>query len=339
VRQRSEAANWIAVKSLSYVKNLSARRLFSHIYFAFQALKIVKQIEPDLIYITLPPNSTAALVGKYAGRNRIKFVLDIVDMWPEALPFNNLAKKVGWLPFWFWRALRNKAFSNATKIITECDLYKQELNLQFHKNLDINTVYLTKRISRDDNMLPPDCVAQDTLNICYLGSINHIIDLDLILALADAINQKRKITVHIIGDGESRDALLQGLTVRNVDFRYYGIVFDEMQKTVILKQCSFGLNLLKRDTFVGLTYKSIDYFAASVPILNNIQYDSWKIVAENNAGFNIDKDNLNEVAQAVAKLQDFELERLKQNSREVFKRYFAYAIFKIRMEEVIGDLL
>jgi hypothetical protein len=313
--------------------------LLSHTYFAFQALKIAKQVKPDLIYITLPPNSTAALVGKYANRNGIKFILDIVDMWPEALPLNNLVKKVGWLPLCFWRMLRNKALPNATKIITECDLYKQELNSHFPKILDIDTVYLTKRIFHDDRITTTNCVAQDKLNICYLGSINHIIDLDLILDLTDAINQRRKVTVHIIGDGESRNVLLQGLTKRNLDFRYHGIIFEEGQKAEVLNQCSFGLNLMKADTFIGLTYKSIDYFAAGLPILNNIQHDSWKIVAENNTGFNVGKDNLTEVARAVAELTDFELEQLKQNSREVFKRFFSYVVFKTRIKEVIGNLL
>ena len=37
---------------------------------------------------------------------------------------------------------------------------------------------------------------------------------------------------------------------------------------------------MKQEVFVGLTMKSIDYFEAGLPIINNIHGDTWNIVKD-----------------------------------------------------------
>ena len=43
---------------------------------------------------------------------------------------------------------------------------------------------------------------------------------------------------------------------------------------------------MKDSVFVGLTMKSMDYFATGLPLINNIKGDTWEIVEKEGLGVN-----------------------------------------------------
>jgi len=75
----------------------------------------------------------------------------------------------------------------------------------------------------------------------------------------------------------------------------YGKVYDPKEKQQIFDKCHFGLNIMKDTVCVDLTLKSIDYFQHGLPILNNIQADTTKIVDKYNVGFNITDENISKL--------------------------------------------
>ena len=84
--------DYIPVRTLPYSKDLSLRRIFSHIHFSVNIKRTIERISPDLIYVAAPPNSSAYLAVKEAKRRGIKSIVDIVALWPEALPVPSLIK-------------------------------------------------------------------------------------------------------------------------------------------------------------------------------------------------------------------------------------------------------
>lgn len=68
-----------------YPKNICLRRLFSHWLFARRVRAYLKGREkPDAIYCAVPSLSCAYYAARYAEKNRIPFVIDVQDLWPEA---------------------------------------------------------------------------------------------------------------------------------------------------------------------------------------------------------------------------------------------------------------
>lgn len=68
-----------------YPKNICLRRLFSHWLFARRVRAYLKRREkPDAIYCAVPSLSCAFYAARYAEKNRIPFVIDVQDLWPEA---------------------------------------------------------------------------------------------------------------------------------------------------------------------------------------------------------------------------------------------------------------
>ena len=98
---------------------------------------------------------------------------------------------------------------------------------------------------------------KDEASLCYLGSINNIIDIEGIGKVVKDIAKRRKTTVHIIGDGEKKEQLCEALKAAGAEVVCYGAVFDEKEKIKIFSRCSYGINMMKKDICVGLTMKSI----------------------------------------------------------------------------------
>ena len=84
-----------------YKKNIDVRRIISNKFLARNILKIIRMMHYDLIYCTIPDNYIAAQVSTYAKKNGIPVIVDIEDLWPEAMemisPFPDFVNK---LIFW-----------------------------------------------------------------------------------------------------------------------------------------------------------------------------------------------------------------------------------------------
>ncbi len=68
-----------------YKRNLDLKRLVSHRIAVRNMLGILRENQYDLIYCIIPDNGMAAAVGRYAKDKGIKYVIDVEDLWPEAM--------------------------------------------------------------------------------------------------------------------------------------------------------------------------------------------------------------------------------------------------------------
>lgn len=278
--------NYIFFNAKAYKKNLSIARLTSHIKLSKDIFKKVENDRPDLLWVLVPPNSFVKDAGKYKRKNpNSKLIFDLIDMWPETMP---ISKFKSLPPFMYWKNLRNKNLKFADEIVTECDLYQTILP----QNIDrqkVHTIYLAREIKKkniDSRLNLP----KDKISLCYLGSINNIIDISVIKNLISNIKKIRPVELHIIGDGERKEELINSCKDAGADVIIHGKVYDSDEKQKIFDLCHYGLNIMKESVFVGLTMKSMDYFEAGLPIINNIKGDTWDFVDEEKIGINLEEN-------------------------------------------------
>lgn len=302
-----------------YKKNLSAKRLYSIYRFSREAIKYAQTQSPDIMYIMVPANSLAFFAVKYAKRYHIPVVLDVLDMWPESLPFQ--FKKDCW-PFSIWSGLRNRAFEYASLVITECRMYKDKL-VAYIKGPS-GVVYWPKEIQ---NYITDDALSESELHIAYLGMINNIIDIPLMTDLLSRLHKKIPVTVHLIGDGEHKDELIKKLGAFGVKVQDYGIIYNDEEKQDILSRCHYGLNMMKPQVCVGLTMKSIDYFAAGLPIINTIQGDTWGMVEEQRIGYNCEQSVTEDLIQNIIEDRKH-IQGNRHRIRRNYEEFFSEAAFE-----------
>lgn len=318
------------VHAKKYKKNLSLQRMVSHYLWSKNAMRKVREIKPEVLFVMIPPNSLLKHAAKYCRESGCKLVVDIYDLWPETYPY--LTKAVFKVPFLLWRGLRDRYLKVSDVVTTECRLFQNVLSEQL-LGLNVVTLYPVMSEETSPNLVE---LKGNELHIAYLGSINHIVDIELITELIMGLQKKKRLQIHIIGAGENKELFIRKISVPNVTINDYGAVFSQEGKRKILSRCHFGLNVMKKTVCIGLSMKSIDYLREGIPILNTIAGDTRELVLNNNIGFNI--DDVEESVELILSTSSDCNYRMRQNARSVFLRYFSPLAFKKRMDEVFAFL-
>ena len=147
----------------------------------------------DLLYVLIPANSLTPVAARLKKRAEARLVLDLIDLWPESLPIKGLE----WFwPVRCWRKLRDDYLAAADLVLTECGLYQQLLRMDGNPDIKRKSVMYWPK-EREPEREPGFLPDSDRLHIGYIGSINHIIDMDLILEVLDKVNQKKPVVVHV----------------------------------------------------------------------------------------------------------------------------------------------
>ncbi len=332
VRREDMKEDFIFVKSNPYYKNLSVARLTSHYKYANDAFKIVEDINPDLLYVFVPPNSLAKFAAKYKQKNKnIKLIYDLIDLWPETMP---IGKAKNFPPFTYWGAMRDQSFKYADLLITECNLYQTVLGNAI-KGIKTETVHLAKK---EIEVTSEPKLSEDEINLAYLGSINNIIDILKIKEIIRVISEFKPVTLHIIGDGESKQELIGEVKSAGGVVEYHGKIYDPQEKQDIFDRCHFGLNIMKENVCVGLTMKSIDYFQHGLPIINNIPADTAEIVEKFGVGVNINNSKgLRATLSEIISLNNEAIIDMRKTTLVIYKKLFSIEAYFKKVESVYKE--
>lgn len=324
---RVDLPHCIQLHTIPYTRNISLKRIVSHLRFSADAMKHTAKLQPDLLYVEIPPNSLCRQAARYKRKfPKTTLIFDIFDMWPESFP-NSRAKALLKLPFSVWGWFRNMGLPKADLVLTECDLFREKLQSHL-KNTNAKTLYLCRPGATTDS--PKPIPPQQAIHLCYLGSINNIIDIPTIATMIGHIQKLRPVVLHIIGDGESRQALIDAVEATGATVEFHGKIYDNAQKQEIFDMCSFGLNIMKDSVCIGLTMKSLDYFAGALPIINTIPGDTWDLVEQARIGVNVNREDLAQTAKNILLLND-SLSDLRSNTLEVFCKLFTFEKFSERL--------
>ena len=312
---------------LPYKSNFSYARIRSFSKFAHDCMETAKEKHYDLVYAIIPPNSMVREFSKLKEANpSMTLIYEIKDMWPETFPSRKLSKALA-LPFSLWRSIRNQTLDKGDILITECNLFQDILKKQ--TGIDrFHTIYLCNQQIMTEPVVPAK-----PLNFVYLGSINHVIDIERICSFMKVMNTLEPCHLEIIGDGDSREEFLKLLDENKVDCTFHGLVFEEDKKIEILSHCHYGLNTFKDTACVGLTMKSLDYMAYDLPLINTIHGDTERIVEEENIGFNL--NDIEKTAHDIHSCSDTAYLNMKKNVIAVHEKYFSIDVFTRKLEDIL----
>lgn len=311
------------VHTKSYKKNLSIGRLLSHFYFSNDVFDLIDKDVPELIWLMAPANSLIKCAKKFKKNHpQTKLIIDIIDMWPESLPIN-INKDI--FPLNTWKNLRTNNIGCADYLVTECDFYHEKLDKEYKGNT--STIHWARDSKAYTNKI---IETTDKLVLCYIGSINNIIDTELIANIIKNINMP--VEMHVIGEGENTDKFLKSLK-KVCSVIYHGPIRDEDKKSEIFDLCHAGINIYKKDLYIGLTVKCIDYFKHGLPIINNIKGDTFSFVEKYNVGINI-SDNQIIDANSIIKMRNN-----NNNIFDLYNKYFTKESFIEKCSKVVDEVM
>lgn len=327
----AERSNLELLHVPEYKRNLSFSRIYSHFVFAKSVYKRLNELKPDLVYGSAPPNFLFKFISKYKNENPgVKLVYEIGDLWPETLPLSVKIKVAATPALNLWASIRNRNIGKANAVVFECDLFKDRIN-KYCEKAYTKTIYFCK----EDYYLgkfPQKEINGENLKFAYVGAVNNIIDIDLIVSILKEVNKVRPVEFRIIGAGENKERLLSLCKQNDISYQDYGIVYDEDQKARILSDCYFGFNIMKESVAVGATMKSLEYFHWGLALINNIPADTEQIVKQFESGINI--GSVSQTVEEILKMSAIEIKTMCINARKTYEKLFAPQAIKDSFEEV-----
>ena len=310
-----------------YTSNLSWQRLLGHMEFARLVRRELEEWEPNRIHCLVPANALASQSADYKKSHpQTELILDINDLWPESLP-------MGWAvhtpPAWYWKSLRTRSLDVADRIFTECQLFADEIKKQSGRESTV--LYWSASTDSTPHPSSPD---PEFLDLCYLGFVNNIIDLDALEDLFERLARIRPVRLHLIAQGARRPEMADRLG-RHATIVDHGTIYDPAKRQQILDVCSFGLNIMKKGVQAGLSMKTLDYLQGALPVINSLAGDVWQWIEQDGCGINYDRNDPQKTAEAVANMNPKQLMEAKGKARAVYERYLSPDAFYAVLEQTI----
>ncbi len=322
----------------AYRRNISFHRIFSYWIFALKIAVSPALRECSLLYFCVPANELAIIALWYKWVFKKTVVLDVVDLWPEALP----------LPFWLNRSVkflmnltsrpvRNWLFRQADLIITQSAYFQQKIASPPNSQVVLmgTTHQIDWRLKTAHR-----CSLQEQINILYLGSINYINDLDSLIQILICLKQHRAVHLSVVGGGKRLPYLQQQVEALGITTCFHGICFDAEVKNREFLRCHFGYNGYVSSTEVAISYKSLEYLAHGLPLLNSTKGDTRQLVESEGCGLNFlpIRRSRNELVGKVLKLTDDDYYKMQQQALNTFEKYFAWPVFQQNLTQTLSQL-
>ena len=332
-----------------YRKNIDLRRVRSHKIAAENLRKLLeKEGDYDLIYAEIPPNDVALAAAEYAHRNKIPFVADVNDLWPEAMRMVFDIPIVSDLLFYPLKRDAEKVYSLTSGVIGTSDEYRDRPFLNQKRDVLKETVYVGNEISVFDREAEQhaDEVQKEegTFWVTYAGTIGTSYDIrTMVLAAEELMKQgKTKIRVQILGDGPTRE-MLENLAkerkIQNVKFTGY-VPYEQM--AAYLVKSDVLINSFVRKAPQSIVTKIGDYLAAGKPMINTCMSPEFrKKVEQDGFGINIEPEDVRELVNAVEWMYENEAERndMGNRARKIAEEQFDRPVSYGKIEAMISSLI
>jgi len=292
-----------------YTRNVSIRRLLSHVVFDLLILfyfmrEALRSGLPNTIFAALPHNGAACMAALFAKLYRARLIVDIHDTWPESILSVAKLNFVTRIVFNVWKACADLAILCADDVFGESAQYAERANLvrkHFGRSLAV-AIYIGGDLDYYNGIQMADAMPVELQDakfiIAYAGTLGENYDLDCVIE-AYAVFEKEcaDAGLMLLGGGEKEAVIKSKLS----DLCQRAWVSGRIPYRTLLGylKCSqVGLNCFKTGGNVAYSYKLNDYLLIGLPIINSLKGESSDIISLNDIGVNYHASDRNSLLNA-----------------------------------------
>jgi glycosyltransferase involved in cell wall biosynthesis len=295
--------------------------------------EILLRKKPDLIYCAWPSVETSEIFYDFAKKNKIPFVLDVRDQWPDVI-YRRLGSKINVksVPRFLtnYERILKKCFINSTSVVTISSsflewIYQRSGRLQNPDDIvcplsceDLSVISSNKDILVDywnkKNVFQSDSI----LRIVMIGTL---IPQDAFLRFIEAILDDKtppNIQFVICGTGQLEKYLKN---IKSKKIIYAGYVGRE-QLAYLLNISDIGLLPYDptEDFLMSVPNKIGEYLSGGLHILTNLKGEISKLLDGSGVITYFDSDNKQNIVECLVCLykKKSQLSNLKSLSRKIY---------------------
>lgn len=334
-----------------YKKNIDLQRIKSHAIFAKNVIRHLEEVNDyDLIYCTIPDNNLTAKVSAFAKSHGAKMIVDIEDLWPEAMqmviPLGKVLDKAVYERF---RRDARTAYENADAFIGTSDEYRDVPEKIYGiTGKPAKTVYVGCDLSEFDagakeyaSQIEKD---PDDFWITYAGTLGASYDLStFIKALALIKEDCPKVKGVILGGGPDEEKLKDLAAERSAPVIFAGYQpYPKM--AAYLTRSDITINSFVKSAPQSIVNKIADYLAAGKPMINTLSSPEFRAkVKADRFGANVAAEDPKKLAALIRKMTAHKevLEIMGRNARKTaetqFDRRESYKVIVRLIEELLEE--
>ena len=304
-----------------YRKNVCLKRIKSHRELGARLREYLKKRrKPDVIYCAVPSLDLAWEASEYAKKNKVEFIIDIQDLWPEAFELVLPYRPLGSILFSSLKRKAEKIYSRADRIVAVSETYLIRGKRVNTKEKNGLSVYLGTDLKKFEQFKEIHKVLKnkDEIWLVYVGTLGHSYDLTGVLDALEQLNNPC-IRFMILGDGPLKNKLEEYAKVKNLYCTFTGRL-PYPQMVSLLCQCDIAINPIMSGAAQSIINKVGDYAAAGLPVISTQECEEYKnLLIEYQCGFTCENGNVGELATRIKLLsENSELRsRMGKNSRKL----------------------
>lgn len=328
-----------------YSKNTSLRRLVSQWIFGRNVLKYIKKRrKPDIIYCVVPSLEVADLITRYANKNKIKIVLDIQDLWPEAFRMIVPIPIINNILFYPFKRKVDRIYSRADEIVAVSQTYVNRALKHNSRCTRGHCVYLGLELDEFDLYMNEANNIEKKPNqiwIAYVGTLGYSYDLISVIDALSLIQKKgyRNIIFQVMGDGPRRGEFKRYAKRKGIKAVFTGkLNYPDMVKR--LCRCDIAVNPIDKNSAASIINKHGDYAAAGIPVVNTQKSLEYRRLLElYKAGLNCNLGDTKDLANNLLFLIKSKEARLQmgKNHRRLAEERFNRNVTYRRIINILQD--
>jgi glycosyltransferase involved in cell wall biosynthesis len=255
-------------------------------------------------------------------------IIDVVDIWPDVLPFSTNVRKALSPIFAVWKWFFKSAVAKADIVMAVSDEFIHEARKYAKKTAKVKRFYI------GHDRLTSATEKQPIFTIVYVGNLGRLYDFETLLDVLEEDELRDCVQLFVIGRGDKQEWLIGELKARKLRHRFFGAVFNPERLAKILQSCHVGFNGYINTT-AAFSYKANTYFAAGLPILNSMTGDLARLVAEHGVGVNYEGGNREQLRDCVLRLVRNGTTEMAASS----ERFFSMQLESSKICDDIGEFL
>ncbi|MCK4809733.1 MAG: glycosyltransferase family 4 protein [Candidatus Omnitrophica bacterium] len=326
------------LRGCGYRKNVSLARYIDHLVVAFKfRVQSKKFPKPDVIVASMPDHLLAYEAARYARKNRIPFIVDIRDLWPDIFldRFRSMGLYgVGKIALALDFAKLSFLLKNADSLVAVSKGYlkwgldkigrpESPFDKMFY--LGYKNSNARNQVNKEESLCVPNWLKgrEKQKVFVFIGTFGVSYELELILDAAKCFSRSSRTDICFVlaGAGENFDLINKmAAGLQNVVLPGW---IGKKEINVLLKIGFAGLLLYVKDAPQGLPNKPFEYLSAGLPLVNSLEGEMAELIDLHGFGLNYLPGDLEGLCQCIerfvddAKLHD----EMSRNASQFFNKY------------------
>ena len=287
------------------------------------------------------------MAAKHAKKKGLPFVIDVEDLWPEAMRMVLDIPVVSDILFSYFTITAKAAYRRADGVVGSSDTYRDEplkYKVQIPKQV---TVYVGSELGAFDEEAKENLAKvekpEDEFWVTYAGTLGTSYDIATLIRAADILHKEGKESLRIVllGDGPMRPEFEKVAAECEGKVTFHGYVPHSLMAAYLVKS-DVVVNSLVRKAAQSIVSKIGDYLASGHPMINTgLNPEFWAKVEKDGFGVNVEPEDAAALANVIRDLMDDpeKCAQMGETARRIGEQQFDRPHSYRKIIDMVDDLL